>query len=193
MESKHAPALCALEPREPPVDPPPGATPGMAATPGRMGVLGGTLVPPAYDAPRPCVEREDVSGEDDNYPVDAPIDMNAHTQLAYNNVHALNLSLCPGPLRTPPRTPAATRLKASPICNPYSSSQSRPSQHQTTIPETLGRERRPGMPIHVDTTTDDRRNDRGSGGGRPLVGGVHYFPSALLSGFARPHPWCKSL
>jgi hypothetical protein len=85
VESKHAPALCASGPREPPDDPPPGATPGMAATHGRVGVLGGTFVPPAYDAPRPCVEHEDVSGEDDNSPVDASIDVNARTRLAYED------------------------------------------------------------------------------------------------------------
>jgi hypothetical protein len=167
VKLKRAPASCASGPREPPNDPPPGTTPGMAATPRRVGVLGGTLVPPAYNALHPCVEREDVSGEDDNYPADAPLDVNACTRLAYDNARALNSPYYAGP------APAATRHGASPVRNTYPRRQ---PLRQTTLPETFGCERHPGIPTPVDTSPGKPGAEQGSGGGHPIGGGLVISP-----------------
>ncbi len=159
--------LHALRPCEPPNNVPPA---GMAAFPGRATVLGG--------------DNDKVSCT----PVDGPVDVNAHTRLAYNHARALNTpprppaatrhEVSPRPEVSPtPRTPATARCEVSPVCNPYyPSSQPRPSLRQTTIPETLGRDSGPGMPPHIDTAVGTRGKDRGSGGDRPFVGGSIISP-----------------
>ncbi len=119
VESPHAPALRPPGPREPPDDPPHGTTPGTLATPRCAGVLAGSFVPQDGAATRPCVERDNVDEEVDTSPVDAQLDVNARTRLAYDNERALNLPSYAGPHHNPSRAPATTRHDASPVCNTY--------------------------------------------------------------------------
>ncbi len=140
-----------------------------------MGALKGTYVPPDNNAPRPCVGSGDVCGETDQSPDDASIDVNARTCLAYENARALNPSLCAVPSWAPLRTPDTMRHKVLSVRNPYPSSQSRPSQRQTTIPKTLGCNRQ-SVPNPIDTKNGARGNDRASGGRCPSLGGSIISP-----------------
>jgi hypothetical protein len=154
----------------PPMTPPHGRTPGTSATPERVSQDG--------VATCPCVERNNVDKEVDNSPADAPLDVNARTRLAYDNARALNLPYYAGPHHTPSRAPAATRHNTSPVRNTYPRRQ--PLQ-QTTLPETFGHKRRPGVPTPVDTSSGKPGAERGSGGNRPIAGGSLISP--------RHHDW----
>jgi hypothetical protein len=152
VESPHDPALHPSGPREPPNDPPHGTTPDTSVTPGHAGVLAGSFVPHDGAATRPCVERDNVDKEVDTSPADAPLDVNTRTHLAYDNARALNSLYYAGPHHTLSRAPAATHHDASPVRNTYPRHQ---PLRQTILPETFGRERRPGVPTPVDTSSGE--------------------------------------
>jgi hypothetical protein len=168
-ETKHATTSHPSGPLEPPDE-----IPDTTNTAKHMGIPGGLLVSVNQ---RHWNEHHDVMEENGLPPDNEPLNVTVRTRLAYDTAWALNQSLHSSHIWTPTWTLAATRCKVSPVHNPYSSTPwIHPSLRQTTIPETFGHERQPGMPTHINTTSSANDDDRAYGGGHPPMGGSVLSP-----------------
>jgi hypothetical protein len=102
---------------------------------------------------------------------DTPINVNAHTRLAYATAHAMNSQYHAH--AAPSRAPPATHRDVSPARNPYLP---RNSLRQTTLPESFFCEHRPGAPEPIHATPGGPGAASGTDNIRPVVGGSIISP-----------------